>query len=98
MAERYYAPGLSDSLAEWTLEGDEAHHLLRVRRGKVGEHLQIFDGRGLRADAVIAEVGKRDARLELTNFRRSPPSQGLILGSAPPKGDRLLWMIEKCTE
>ena len=98
MAERYYEPGLSESLGEWTLEGDEAHHLLRVRRGKVGERVQLFDGQGLRADATVREIGKRSVRLELANFRRSPPSSGLILGSAPPKGDRLLWMIEKCTE
>lgn len=98
MAERYYAPELTDSLTDWVLEGDEAHHLLRVRRGKVGETVQLFNGSGLRAEAEVVEIGKRTAMLKLAGFHRSPSTSGLVLGSAPPKGDRLLWMIEKCTE
>jgi len=98
MAERYYVPELVDSLTEWDLAGDEAHHLLRVRRGKVGDIVQLFNGAGLRADAEVLEAGKRTARLRLSSFLRSPPSKGVVLGSAPPKGERLLWMIEKCTE
>jgi len=98
MAERYYVPELVDSLTEWDLEGDEAHHLLRVRRGRVGDVVQVFNGAGLRADAEVLETGKRTARLGLSNFLQSPPSKGLVLGSAPPKRERLLWMIEKCTE
>jgi 16S rRNA (uracil1498-N3)-methyltransferase len=98
MAERYYAPELTDSLTDWVLEGDEAHHLLRVRRGKVGETAQLFNGSGLRAEAEILETGKRTANLKITGFHHSPIAGGLVLGSAPPKGDRLLWMIEKCTE
>src|SRR4051812_17080216 len=98
MAERYYAPELVESLSSWVLEGDEAHHLLRVRRGKQGERVQLFNGASLRADAEVVQIGKRTVELRLLNFHRSQPPLGLVLGSAPPKGDRLLWMIEKCTE
>jgi 16S rRNA (uracil1498-N3)-methyltransferase len=98
MAERYYAPGLVESLGDWVLEEEEAHHLLRVRRGKPGDAVQLFDGAGLRAEAVVAAVSKRSAQLRLLSFQRSKNDQGLILGSAPPKGERLLWLIEQCTQ
>lgn len=98
MAERYYVSELSESLSEWVLEEEEAHHLLRVRRGKVGETVQLFNGRGLRAEAEIIQIGKRTADLKLTDFRQTTAANRLILGSAPPKGERLLWLIEKCTE
>ena len=98
MPERYYAPELVEGLTDWVLDEDEAHHLLRVRRGKVGETIQLFNGTGLRADSVVTEVGKRTANLKITGFQRTRAPLGLVLGSAPPKGDRLLWLIEKCTE
>jgi 16S rRNA (uracil1498-N3)-methyltransferase len=98
MVERYYAPELADGFAEYVLDGDEAHHLLRVRRGKIGDSAQLFNGKGLRANAKVVQVDRRTAHLELSDFHRSPPSIGLTLGSAPPKGERLLWMVEKCTE
>jgi 16S rRNA (uracil1498-N3)-methyltransferase len=98
MRERYYSPELEESQRDCLLDRDEAHHLLRVKRGRVGDEVQLFNGAGLRADAVVVEVTKRSARLEVTKFARSPRGEGLILGSAPPKGERLLWLIEKCTE
>jgi 16S rRNA (uracil1498-N3)-methyltransferase len=98
MAERYYAPGLSESLGDWMLEDEEAHHLLRVRRGKPGDAVQLFDGAGLRAEAIVESVSKRTCQLRLVSFERTAENAGLVLGSAPPKGERLLWLIEQCTQ
>lgn len=80
------------------LEDEEAHHLLRVRRGKPGDAVQLFDGAGLRAEAVVDSVSKRSAHLRLVSFQRIAANNGLVLGSAPPKGERLLWLIEQCTQ
>ena len=87
MAERYYVPGLTESLREWVLDEEEAHHLLRVRRGKPGDAVQFFDGAGLRAEAVVGGVAKRTATLELKSFQRTAANDGLILGSRRRKAN-----------
>ncbi len=99
LADRFYCPGpLVDGRA-W-LEGDEARHLIRVRRVGLGESVEIFDGRGSAYRAEVVTLG-RD-RVELTVVERSEPSRvagcELTLATAVPKGDRFDWLVEKATE
>ena len=98
MTSRYFVEELVD-LAEVTLSGQEAHHLLHVVRLKAGEQVVVFDGQGHEADAVIETTSRREAQLRVGNRRAYRPGEMRItLATAAPKGDRLRWLVEKATE
>ena len=82
------------------LVGDEAHHLARVMRAKVGDEIELFDGNGGFCPARILHITKQAADLELLTQPQVEPTAAteLILAVALPKGDRQHWLIEKCTE
>ncbi len=78
----------------------EAHHLLNVLRLKPGDALSLFDGKGAEVDAVIARSTRREVFCSVTS--RKPIAEarrrGLTVIAAPPKAERLKWMVEKLTE
>jgi 16S rRNA (uracil1498-N3)-methyltransferase len=81
------------------LTGPEGHHAARVRRVRVGEHVDVVDGRGTRAACTIAAVG-RDT-VELTVVSRTsdrPLTPRLVLVQALAKGDRGELAVELATE
>ena len=83
-----------------TLTGDEARHLARVLRAKVGDEIRVFDGGGREWPARVATID-RDA-VALTVGEPLPPQPGparpLTIAVALPKGDRQKWLVEKLTE
>jgi len=99
MSERFYVsePPVAGRV---TLGGDEARHLARVMRARVGDEVAIFDGRGRAWPARVVAVGRGTVELAAGELRESPPRPGatLTLAVALPKGDRQKWLIEKLTE
>jgi 16S rRNA (uracil1498-N3)-methyltransferase len=83
-----------------TLTGDEARHLARVLRAKVGDEIRAFDGGGREWPAQVAAID-RD-KISLTVGAALPPQLGparpLTIAVALPKGDRQKWLVEKLTE
>jgi 16S rRNA (uracil1498-N3)-methyltransferase len=83
-----------------TLTGDEARHLARVLRAKVGDEIRVFDGGGREWPAQVAAID-RD-RVALTVGEPLPagpgPARPLTIAVALPKGDRQKWLVEKLTE
>ena len=82
------------------LEGDEARHLTRVLRAKVGDTVSLFDGRGREWPARVAAIGRDRVELDTTEPTVDPVPVAipLTLAIALPKGDRQKWMVEKLTE
>ncbi len=99
MIERFYAPDLPLE-GPVRLEGDEAHHLVHVRRVRDGSIVELFDGRGRARRAVVRSVGRHDVGLEVESKEGTitPPGPKLTLATAVPKGDRFDWLVEKATE
>lgn len=99
MSERFFlaTPPLGTSAL---LEGDEARHLTRVLRAKVGDTVALFDGRGHAWEARVAGIGRDRVKLDLGNALPTipPPAVTVTLAVALPKGDRQKWMVEKLTE
>ncbi|MEZ6129035.1 MAG: RsmE family RNA methyltransferase [Planctomycetaceae bacterium] len=98
MADRFFCPDLSTGSV--TLEDAEAHHVIHVLRMSIGQTLELFDGCGTSATAVIANVGRRTVTVDVTERNACSRSerQTLTIAAAVPKGDRLKWMVEKLTE
>ncbi len=99
MSERFHlATPPRDGTA--SLEGDEARHLVRVLRAKVGDSVTLFDGRGQAWEASVASIGRERVSLALGPPRpaAAPPAVPVTIAVALPKGDRQKWMVEKLTE
>lgn len=91
MSVRAFVPGeLSLTAAEVgqriELDEDESRYLLKVRRLRVGEPLELLDGRGRRCSAALALAGRR-AQVEVVAAVPEPepgPTRILLLGLAEP--------------
>jgi len=99
VADRFYAPVPFDT-ATIELSRDESQHLAGVLRKSPGDVVEVFDGQGNAAEAVVETADKRASRLRI--LRRPPTplavSPDIELATAVPKGDRASWLIEKATE
>lgn len=81
------------------IRGDEHHYVMRVRRARVGDAVELLDGAGRRAAAVIARIA--DAETELTVEAPSAiPSMPPFVRALIPliKGDRMDQCLEKLVE
>jgi len=107
MSERFFLAA-APLHGQARLQGDEARHLSRVLRAKVGDAVTLFDGRGRSWLARVASMGRNDVGLEIERELSAPESAPpeaatggpahVTLAVALPKGDRQKWMVEKLTE
>jgi 16S rRNA (uracil1498-N3)-methyltransferase len=81
------------------LTGREGHHAATVRRLRVGEAVDVVDGRGGRAVCTVALVGRDVVELDVrTRTTEPPPAPRLVLVQAIAKGDRGELAVELATE
>lgn len=81
------------------IEGEEAHHILHVMRARPGDTVEIVNGQGALAEAVIQSSTKRDVTVHLTTLNPiQPPPPSLIIAQAMPRFNRLDTVLEKGTE
>jgi 16S rRNA (uracil1498-N3)-methyltransferase len=78
----------------------EAHHAMHVLRLSAGAVVELFDGRGRRAEARIVQArhGKVSVEVVAAVQSRPRPAPAMHLAFAVPKGKRLDWLLEKATE
>jgi 16S rRNA (uracil1498-N3)-methyltransferase len=82
-----------------TVEGDEAHHAVAVRRLRVGESVVLTDGAGLAVVGSVASTGKRVFTVAVESVSDAPaPSPAFTVVQALPKGDRGELAVEVLTE
>ncbi|SDD69766.1 16S rRNA (uracil(1498)-N(3))-methyltransferase [Nocardioides lianchengensis] len=82
-----------------TVEGDEAHHAVAVRRLRVGESVVLTDGRGTSVVGEVASTGKRVFAVTATTVDTAPaPTPAVTVVQALPKGDRGELAVEVLTE
>lgn len=85
--------------AEVTVEGDEAHHAVTVRRLRVGEPVVLTDGAGTAATGTVSSTGKRVFTVTVTAVEVTDrPRPELVVVQALPKGDRGELAVEVLTE
>jgi 16S rRNA (uracil1498-N3)-methyltransferase len=81
------------------LTGAEGHHAATVRRLRVGEEVDLVDGRGTRASCTVTEVGRDVVTLSvLRRTTEAAPAPRLVLVQALAKGDRGELAVELATE
>ncbi len=82
------------------LDKEDARHMTRVLRKKVGDAIHVTDGRGKLFDGTISQVTSNRVVVDLAFAKaEKPPSPSLHIAIAPTKmNDRMEWFLEKCTE
>ncbi|MCP4639130.1 MAG: 16S rRNA (uracil(1498)-N(3))-methyltransferase [bacterium] len=97
---RFYIPSGTSVPSSLALPTDEAHHALRVIRVRVGDAVELFDGRGREWTAEIAEVSRRDVHVTVTEERKvAKPTPGLTLVQAYLNREKPVEeLIRRCTE
>ena len=84
---------------ELELTGPEGRHAATVRRVKVGEQVDLADGRGTRARCTVTALGQDVVRLRVDVREVEPePAPRLVLVQALAKGDRGELAVELATE
>ena len=82
-----------------TVEGDEAHHAVAVRRLRAEKRLVLTDGRGTTVVGTVAEAGKRRMFVGVERVETvTEPTPRVIVVQALPKGDRGELAVEVLTE
>lgn len=92
---------LADDLSagQVRLTGPEGRHAAGVKRLRVGEHVELVDGRGTRARCEVVEVARDEVLLAVGKRMVEPaPSPRLVVVQALPKGDRGELAVELMTE
>ena len=97
MARFYYKNIIGENV---DLIGSEAAHLINVMRLKVGDHAELFDGKGKLAQAKITSTTKKSAHLKIQSIDIQLPrtSGRIVIAASIAKGQRFDWMVSKCTE
>ena len=91
MHARFHAPAAERTGDVVELPHDEAQHLVRVLRLKVGAAVRIFNGRGAEFDGVVAKASKDGARVRVEQSRAAVPEArvAVTLAQAVLKGDKM---------
>jgi 16S rRNA (uracil1498-N3)-methyltransferase len=84
---------------EVTVEGDEAHHAVAVRRLRVGEPVVLTDGAGTSVTGAVTTTGKRVFAVTVESVTTVGPAEpSIVVVQAVPKGDRGELAVEVLTE
>lgn len=81
------------------LGGSEGKHAVNVRRMRIGEGIQLSDGKGLRVRGQVSSLGNSSLTVMVESVvQEQKPSVGLTIIQALAKGDRDELSIQAATE
>ena len=97
---RFFTPFQDTDKKIIVKDPDEFQHLAAVLRLKVGDPLEIVNGRGWLACGIIEEISRSSAVISVREMSFVPRAPGpvLTLACAIPKKAKFETVIEKCTE
>ncbi|HEY0590455.1 MAG TPA: RsmE family RNA methyltransferase [Thermoanaerobaculia bacterium] len=100
MLNRFFLDTPFEKGAELTLGGDEFHHAVRVHRTKVGEEVELFDGKGRGAVASVRAIDRSVMLLEVLREIVEPrdPKIELEIALALIQPEKFELVLQKATE
>lgn len=83
-----------------TLDEKASHHLARVLRAAIGDHLILFNGEGGEYLAEVTRLNKKTIEVEITDFidRDVESRLNLILAQGISRGEKMDLVIQKAVE
>jgi 16S rRNA (uracil1498-N3)-methyltransferase len=97
---RFFIPSRQFEENTVILQGDDAHHLLKVLRKKAGDEFTVLNGKGREFLARIKEIGPDSVIAELVEEITAPGESKVQINlvQSLPKADKFEWIIQKNTE
>ncbi len=83
------------------LRGDESKHLARVMRKSIGDRIFATDGNDTMYEAIIAEIGTKDVRCDVSAIHRKyneSPLDVTLAAAILKNPARFDYLVEKATE
>jgi 16S rRNA (uracil1498-N3)-methyltransferase len=81
------------------LNGDHAHYAQRVLRMRVGDHLELIDGRGFEYQAVVQDLLPDKVVVEVREKQRiDDPPLGLTFCQSLLKADKMDFIVRRSVE
>jgi 16S rRNA (uracil1498-N3)-methyltransferase len=83
------------------ITGDLFHHIAHVLRLKKGARIRLADGSGLEFTGIISRVAGKSISVTLEETCTAPVTEsgpGITLYQGVPRGDKLEFILQKCTE
>ncbi len=82
------------------IDGSETHHMLHVKRSRIGDQIVLFNGMGDECSAEIIEVKRNRVKVKICQIKTSSKASnvGIDIAFAIPKGKRSNFLIQKCAE
>ncbi len=96
---RFFCDNINSNTAA-VISDAQFHHLTKVLRLKNGDLVELFDGDGTIAQAVIDKIEKNLVRLTIKDTKNYPKPQKnrIVIASSIAKGERFEMLVAKCTE
>ncbi len=97
--DRFYLPHFPE-VREIRLKGDEAHHILHVKRARIGSKITLFDGKGTEYRARVTEILHDTVKVFIEESRsvdRELPID-ITIAFSIPKGKLVTFLVQKCAE
>jgi len=96
----FYAAEVAASTQAYTLSEEESKHCIRVLRKKVGDSIELLNGKGTQLLCRITVDNPKKCSVEIIEvIEHHPESKTIHIAMAPTKNmDRVEWFLEKATE
>ena len=96
---RFYVPFHAGLKNLW-IDSSESHHIIHVKRLKIGDSIIVFNGTGDEFEAEIEDIEDNRVNVRI-NQQRTISKENIVeidIAFAIPKGKRSHLLIQKCTE
>ena len=94
---RFYCEKITQPTVELT--DSQPRHLFAVLRLNTSDHVELFDGNGNIASALILAATSKKTTLKIESLQTiQKQKNNIIIATSIAKGDRFDWLIAKCTE
>ena len=96
---RFYVPFHAGLKNLW-IDSSESHHIIHVKRLKIGDSIIVFNGTGDEFEAEIEDIEGNRVNVRI-NQQRTISKENIVeidIAFAIPKGKRSHLLIQKCTE
>ena len=96
---RFYVPFHAGLKNIW-IDSSESHHIIHVKRLKIGDNIIVFNGTGDEFEAEIEDIEGNRVKVRI-NQKRTISKENIIgidIAFAIPKGKRSHLLIQKCAE
>ena len=96
---RFYVPFHAGLKNLW-IDSSESHHIIHVKRLKIGDSIIVFNGTGDEFEAEIEDIEDNRVNVRI-NQQRTISKENIVeidIAFAIPKGKRSHLLIQKCAE